>query len=597
MLEPVKIPQGRAGIYIAEWKSISQVAAEVLARFSVVSTSIKSTIIELSLIIENASRGKDLLNAIAMEFKRTNIEELNNSSLSTMRFINERLRMVSTELEGVESNLEKYQGGSKAYGLTQQSSQSFSNSDESSKTMNSILIKKRIVEMIRGSFSANEKNTQVPSTLGIGDPNLSEMVRKYNDLLLRKESESRNIGEKNVILVDIDKQISDLKTSIVDNLQSISKNLDFQVSDVQQQNRSYNSTISELPHKERRLQEIKREQAIKEGLFLYLLQKREEAAISSTSHPSNYEQIDPASSLGPGEPNPTFVFEIAFISAFLMPMLFFYLTDLLSDKVKSREDIIKITDLPIVGEISNLEAKSGELVTLQQPLVGEQFRSLRNNIAFLDEIAANQVILVTSASVGEGKSFISMNLAVIIAAGNKKVAFVDLNFRKDGERNNLTNVSRGITEYLQSIASLSELAKPSAVAPNLYIYSAGSSVKNPGDLLVTKRVQMLFEELKSEYDTVVVNSAPAGLVSDAQALSRYADATLFVIREGSTTKKQVDFIDTLYKTAKIQNICLVLNGVKNGARYGYRGYGRSNRHDVFTKYFIKWQKKKQEQHV
>jgi capsular exopolysaccharide synthesis family protein len=565
-------------VYAAVWKPVGKTLKDFLEDFSVSVSGMKTTIIDMSVLSENLDRGKDMLNAIAREFRQSNIDELNKLAQSTIQFIDDRLGMVSDELRGVEGNLENYQGRQQAYDLMQQSNQSLTNSDVSEKTLSDIKVQQKVVDMVRESLlNQGNQDRPIPSTLGITDPTLNDLVTRYNNLVLRKEREAPGLAEKSILLQDLVGQINDLKQTISTNLQTISRNLELRASHFEEQNNQYTQAMASLPRKERILQEIKRQQSIKEGLFLYLLQKREETAISMTSHPSNYEQIDPAAGdPEPVQPNTATIFKLAILLGLILPIGIIYLRSVMNDKVNNREDIMKKTVAPIIGEVSHISRlRSRVLPALGQNLIGEQFRLIRSNLGFLQKEKMKQVILITSTTSGEGKSFISLNLAAVLAKSGKRVALLELDLRKPQDKNLSVDQSKGITDYLSGRLPLTEIGQPLEQLPNLDIYPAGPYLSDPADLLLNERVASMFAQLKQKYDVIVINSAPAGLVSDALVLGEYADTVLYVVRQAFSKKKQLGFVDDLFRTGKLNNMCLVFNDVKTGVRYGYDGYGYS----------------------
>lgn len=570
-------------VYVVQWNSVQETARELLDKVGVGTTGDKATIIDISILIENLDRGVDVLNALATEFRLSNVEELNKIAQNTIRFIDDRLAMVSEELKGVESNLENFQGSARAYGLNTQSDQSFTNTDNTAKSLNDLAVQQRLVQMLKQLLTESGPTKVIPSTLGLTDKSVNELISKFNEVQLKKEREAANVGEQSLILHDLNNQLVELKGIILQSLNSLTRNLELQQNSLQQQNSQYNQALSALPRKERLLQEIKRQQGIKEGLFLYLLQKREEAAIARTSQPSNYEQIDPASGWGPVEPNKPNVYKFAFIIGLILPVGLIYTRNFLNEKVISREDIQKKSGLPIVGEISHIARLKGKVLpALGRDLTGEQFRILRSNLAFLQKGKERQVILVTSTSSGEGKSFISLNLAAVLAKAGKKVALLEFDFRKPHDENYGTPSGLGLTDYLSGETSLDNLAQHFEQLPNLHIYPGGSFVQDPGDLILSEKVTELVALVRRQYDAVVINSAPAGLVSDAQILGEYAEAVLYVVRQGTTTKKQLNFMQDLAATQKFGNMCIVFNDVRTGMKYGYDGYGYSKGNSYYN---------------
>ena len=578
--EFVLVPKGKSfdeeGTYLASWNPVSVAADEISGKFKVDELDKKTSIIQLSMLTENLERGKDILNAICKEFYRADIEEKNIVSQNTLQFIDDRLDLISKELSGVEGNLENYQGANQIINVASQSTQSFENANNISKNLNDINIQQGVVSMIQSYFNnPNNQAKLVPSSLGISDPTLTLLIEKYNELQLKKEREAPLLAPKSIELRDLNNQINDIKGSILENLQNITKNLKLQESSLEARNSQYKEFLSALPHKERVMQEIKRKQSVTEGLYLYLLQKREEFAISaSSSNISLYKQIDNAKGIGPVEPNNKNIYMLSALLGLLLPVGFISLRDLLNDKISTKSDITSRAHLPLIGELGHVPRNKDKKVSLsERDGLGEQFRVIRTNLSFFQKNKSKQVYLITSSAMNEGKSFVSLNLAMVMAIPGKKVALLEFDIRKPRISKNLElSNNRGITNYLTG--QTNELCKLFQVLeniPTLHIYSSGPIPPNPGDLLLTEKVPMMFEYLRTHYDYLIIDSPPVGLVSDAYILSEYSDAVMYVIRQRHTLKKQIDFVAEIANTKKLNNMCLLVNDVKTGGKYG-NGY-------------------------
>lgn len=604
IIVPQDINFSSEGTYIVQWQPVAKAAEELSSSFSASAFDAKTNAIQLSIIVENVDRGKAVLNAICSEFNMVDIEERNKLSENTVAFIDERLSMISGELKGVEGNLENYQGSNSLIDIKSQSSLSFDNSNSLSNSIKELNIQQGIVTMIMAYFNntANKPGKLVPSSLGLKDATLASLIAQYNELHLKKEREEAFIGPNNPTMLDMNNQLINLKNSILENLNSISRNLKLQESQLQGHNTQYQQFLASLPHKERVLQGIKRKQSITEGLYLYLLQKREEAAISSTSTSiAHYKQIDPAKGFGPLEPNKRNIYICTVLLGMIIPVCIIYLLDRLNDKISSQDDITKRLQIPFLGDITHVSKQKSRLASYKsRDLLGEQFRMIRTNLSFLYKQIDKKVILITSTTSNEGKSFVSINIASVLAMPGKKVALLEFDFRKPSISKNLNiDNNKGITDYLLGhIHDFSNLYQASKEIPSLHIYPSGPVPANPGDVLLNENLNKLFAELKLNYDYVVIDSAPAGLVSDAFLLGVYCDVVLYIIRQRFTTKKQLDFINDLCKTKKLDNIGLVLNDVKVGGRYGYNGYGYNgkngyyNNTEVNGKGYFRWDKVK-----
>ncbi|ANE49246.1 GumC family protein [Flavisolibacter tropicus] len=570
--------------YIVQWKPVAQAADELLSTFNASPLDAKTNAIQLSIISENIGRCKEVLDAICNEFKMVDMEERNLLSENTVAFIDERLNVISNELKGVEGNLERYQGSQSIIDIKSQSTLSFDNSNSISNSIKELNIQQGIVTMIMAYFNntANNSGKLVPSSLGLNDPTLASLIAQYNELQLKLDRESVLVGPNNPTILDMNNQLVNLKKSIIESLGSISNSLKLQERQLQEHNTQYRQFLSSLPHNERVMQGIKRKQSITEGLYLYLLQKREESAISSTSTIiAHYKQINKAKGFGPIKPNKSTIYISFVMLGLLIPIGIVYLRDLLNDKVSSQDDVTRRLPIPFLGNISHVSGKVNLLTSYKRrDLLGEEFRMIRTNLAFLYKQIDKKVILVTSTLGNEGKSFISINIASVLAMPGKKVALLEFDFRRPTISKSLNIASKkGITDYLfGGIHNFSELYQAShKEIPSLHIYSSGPVPADPGDVLLSENLNKLFTELKKRYDYVIIDSAPSGLVSDAFLLGEYSDVVLYVIRQRFTSKKQLDFIYDLYYTKKLINVGLILNDVKVGGKYGYYNSNFANK--------------------
>ncbi|MEO6221213.1 MAG: polysaccharide biosynthesis tyrosine autokinase [Ginsengibacter sp.] len=571
----------KAEDYIVTWSPVKETAAEIASKIIVGLLSKKTSIIQLSILIENVDRGKEILNALAKEYNLSDIEDRNVVSQNTIRFIDDRLGIISTDLSGVEGRLENYQGSKGLVNVSIQSSQSFENSNNLSKEIAANNIKQGVTQSIMSYFNnTTGQDKLVPSTLGLDDPTLAALISNYNELQMRKQKEAPSLAENGIIMKDLNNQLNTVKGSVLVALQNISSNLKQNENSLQQQNGQYRQFLSALPRNERAMQEIKRKQSVTEGLYLYLLQKREEAAVSSTSsNISNYKQIDPAKGFGPVEPNGTNIKIYSALLGLLLPFGIIYLRDMLNDKIITRKDIIHKIDIPIVGEVSHITKKQSRGVAImQRDIVGEEFRIIRTNLYFLLQKKDKQVILITSSVGSEGKSFISLNLAAVLAIPGKKVALLEFDMRKPSIVSHLKiETSKGLNEYfsgqITNIPDIYYILED--LIPSLHIYPSGPTPKYAGDLFLSEKLPVLFETLKAQYDYIIIDSAPVGLVSDASILGEYADTVLFIIRQRFTLKKQLEFVSEMSRTKKLSNLGFIFNDVKTGGKIGYYGYGQT----------------------
>jgi len=580
------------GKYLISWVPVTSAAQKILSNLTVAALDKKTSILKLEILSENLKYGQDVLNAIFKEFNLSYLEEKNAISEKTARFIDDRLAVVSSELSGVEGNLESYRGNNEIVNVTSQSALSFENESSVSKNITDVMVQQGVVKMIQDYFNSSDtKGKLVPSSLGINDPTLATLIVNYNELQLQKERLAPTQATNSLVLKDLNNQLASLRGSILENLQNITKNLQFQENKLQQKSAQYKQFISALPHKERVMQEIKRKQSITEGLYLYLLQKREENSISaSSSNVSIYKQIDEAKGYGPVSPNKRNIqlYSIAF--GLLIPIGIIRLRDMMNDRIMRKSDITTRTQIPVIGELSHIRpSKNPGIVVQSRNLIAEQFRLLRTNLSFIRETGSNQVILTTSSSNNEGKSLTSLNLAAVLAAPGNRVALLEFDMRMPAIIKMIgMDINAGLSEYLAGeVTSTDEIRYEVAEMKSLHIYPAGKTPFNVADLLLSEKLPAFIETLKQQYQYIVIDTAPVNLVTDAFILGKYADIVVYMVRQNHTLKRQLENINDIYKAGKFSNLCIVFNDIRAGAKYGpgYENhkayeysYGKNSRH-------------------
>jgi len=568
--------------YFIIWKPIGITAAQIKGGLIVTSLSSKTTIITLSLVSENANEAKDILNTIITEYRQSNIEDKNKVSQNTIDFINERINVITKELKEVTTDLQDYKIKNNILDIQRQFSFYFDNSFANVKAVDGIDINLQVLQLLDDYLSKEtNENKLVPSNLGITDNTLNFLVTTYNGIQLAKEKITPFVLKNNSQLADLQNQSNEVRKSILENIKNIRKNLLKQKSELNIKSKEYQDNLTTIPQKEVELQEITRQQTIKQQLYLYLLQKREETAIASSATVSDYQQIDVAdASNTPVEPRESNIRMFTLILGLLIPISIIYVLDLLNDKLTTRDDIVRKTNIPIVGEISHVDKTMSTIVVGQsRNMIAEQFRILRSNLQFvLKENGTKncKTFLVTSSISGEGKSFISLNLAAVLALSDKKVALLEFDLRKMrstryvGEKQN----SKGITNFLiGQVDNPEDIISSIDKFPSLDIYRSGPIPPNPGELVMSDKVKAFFDWLKERYDFIVIDSAPVGLVSDSYSLVEYSQAVLYVVRQRYTFKRQIDFVEDINRQEKLKNVSLVVNDVHMGGKYGYYGYG------------------------
>ena len=570
-------------VYIVEWNPVMATVYEILPKVSVGVVG-KTSNISLGISIENPFRGEDILNKMVYEFIQMNLDDQNRAAQDKIYFIEERLGKVSGELGDVEKNLASYQSSNLMVGGQEASGNYGISLGAANTAVAEISTQLKMLGMLRNLVTDPSTSKRVlPATLSINDPTIGSLISKYNELLLTREREAPLVASNSLVLKDLDNQIAVVRGSILSSVQNTSKTLQLQLANYKSQGAQYKANVSKAPQKERVAGGISREKSVKENLYLYLLQRREEAAISKTST-SPYEQIDFASSWGPVSPNKKSVYQFAVLIGLALPVGLVFLRDLLSGKVERKDEVEEIACVPVIGEVSHIRKLKGTaLPSLEGGIVGEQFRIMRANFKLQHKGEGCPVILITSAISGEGKSFISQNLAAVMAKGDKKVALLEFDLRKPASSPLSAFHGKGLTDYLQGQVDLDEIIRPLEGHDNLHIYPSGSVCAEAGDLLEGDNVGALLEKLKKEYDCIVINAAPVGLVSDALSLQQYSTAIGYIVRQGFTPKKQLQFLHSLVESGKFKDTHVIFNGVKSGARYGQQVYGYGNKNPYFNR--------------
>lgn len=530
----------------------------------------------ITLVLEDqvAQRGKDILNQLILNYNRYGIEENEAKAKSTLDFLDNRIDSLTAELNIAEANIESYKSTRGFTDLTTESKINLENIQTNDRSLNEVNVKLGIIEGIEDYVNSN-KPGQAPATIGIADPALSSLIENLSRLQLQKSSLLAISPETNPDFDPINRQIATTRAAIKENVANIKSSLLNTRSKLLGFNQNLEASIKNIPTKERQLASISRQQAVKEGLYTYLLQKREEIAANYADISTTSQVIDRAYS---GEPKgrKTVALALALFLGLAVPFGIIFLRNNLNNTVIDIHDIKGVLDTPVIGELS-LE-KSKDLVsekTAGTSVVSDQLRTLRTNLYSLyGDKKRGRVTLITSSIPDEGKSFISNNLGLTLAQIARKTIVVKMALRHSQIPDIFNNNVPGITEYLNNQASLQEIINPSAVNPNLHIISSGTEVSNPSELLESERLKNLIVSLQNAYDDIIIDSPSVHLVPDALILSRLTDVTLYIVKQGHTEKAELEFLKELVDKKQLFNVQIVFNGIQK-AKYGY-GYDYKN---------------------
>lgn len=546
-------------------------------------TSKTTSVAVISLKNSNVQRGKDFINKLLEMYNINTNNDKNEVAQKTAEFINERISIISKELGSTEKDLESFKRGAGITDLTSDAQIALTGSAEYEKKRVENQTQINLLQDLQ-KYMQNEGYEVLPSNIGLQDVNLAAAINRYNDVLVERKRLLRTSTENNPTIINLDTSISAMKENVQVSLDRVLRGLFITKADLDREANRYSRRISEAPGQEREFVSIARQQEIKAGLYLMLLQKREENAITLAATANNAKIIDDAiADEAPVSPKGKMIYLIALVLGVGIPVGVIYLLELTKFKIEGRSDVEKLTNVPIVGDIPLTDEKQGAIAVFenQNNLMSETFRNIRTNLQFMLE-NDKKVILVTSTVSGEGKSFISANLAISLSLLGKKVVIVGLDIRKPG-LNKVFNISKreqGITQYLANPEkNLMDLVQLSDVSKNLYILPGGTVPPNPTELLARDGLDKVIETLKKNFDYVILDTAPVGMVTDTLLIGRVADLSVYVCRADYTHKNEYTLINELAENNKLPNLCTVINGLdlkrrKYGYYYGYGKYGK-----------------------
>lgn len=568
--------------FIITYQPLETVAAGLSSGIIVApSGDFNSNVLAIGYQTENIKWGLDIVNRFMLEYQQSGLEDKRQIAVNTLAFIDDQLRTVKQDLGSVEKNLQVYQEEKRVFNPGIQSQLYFGDLSESSKLLTEQGVKLKIVEYL-GNYIADKKNPYrtVPSSLGIEEPSLILQINEFNKLQLEREIALKTTTPANPLIKDYETGIERLRSDMVENLQHVKQTYAVAINDINRKSQEADKEIRSMPGKQKELLEKTRQQKILEELYSYLLQKKLETSIASASTISNIKVLEPAMAAGtPVSPNRRSLYIVFLLIGIAIPAAIIFLLEYLNDKVKSKDDIEKNTDAPILGEVGHA-SESGALVVTKnnRQFIAEQFRIIRSNMQYILPKVERPVLLVTSSFSGEGKSFISTNLGAVLAISGKKTVILEFDIRKPKIMEGLgLNERKGITNYIVGNLSLSEIIYPVPGQENLFVIPCGPVPPNPSEMLLDEKIAKLFALLKQQFEVIIIDTAPVGLVSDAITLGQQADAAMYIVRHNYTFKKQVQLIDEIYTGQKLPHLAIIINDIKTkAAGYGNYGYGYGN---------------------
>ena len=570
----------------AKINSPMKVARAYCENLRIEPTSKTTSVAVISLKNSSLQRGQDFINQLLEMYNRNTNNDKNEIAQKTAEFIDERINIISKELGSTEVNLENFKRNAGITDLTSEAQIALTGNAEYEKKRVENRTQISLIEDLRKYIRGNEYEV-LPGNIGLQDPGLVATIERYNEMLVERKRLLRTSTENNPTIINLDTSIRAMKSNVQATLDGSLKGLLITKADLEREASRFSRRISDAPGQERQFVSIARQQEIKAGLYLMLLQKREENAIALAATANNAKIIDEAIADDiPVSPKRRMIYLIALVLGVGIPVGIIYLIGLTKFKLEGRADVEKLTTIPIVGDIPLTDEKNekdGSIAVFenQNNLMSETFRNIRTNLQFMLQ-NDKKVILVTSTVSGEGKSFISANLAISLSLLGKKVVIVGLDIRKPGLNKvfRLSTKEKGITLYLANPETdLMSLVQPSDINQNLYILPGGTVPPNPTELLARDGLDKAIEILKKNFDYVILDTAPVGMVTDTLLIGRVADLSVYVCRADYTHKVEYTLINELAEEKKLPNLCTVINGVdlkrrKYGYYYGYGKYGK-----------------------
>ncbi len=515
----------------------------------------KSTVLQLG--IENAvpEKGKAILAKLIEVYTFSSLEDKNSEATATLRFIGERLQLITGELKDVEKDVEVYKTTQGITDLSKEGNLFLEKVKENDTKLSEVDIQLKVLDGVERYLYSGQTNV-APATLMVNDPILTSFIEKLGELEHQREKVSRTVQPGNPFLETINTQIANTKQAIRENVSNQKRGLIITKNGLQGNNNRFESAIRTIPRKEREFVNIQRQQNIKESLYLLLLQKREETALSYASTVTDSRVVDtPHSTPTPIKPTSKIVYLIALFLGIIIPAAVINIKEILNDSVQSRKDIEKITGLNIFGEIGQ-KAKDteGSLIdTKSRSFLSEQFRSLRTNLQYINTTTNHgkgTVLMFTSSTSGEGKSFVTLNLAATLASLNKKVAVLELDLRKPKLSNYLKESREfGISNYLVGTTNETDIIKTTSVN-NLFLISSGPIPPNPAELLSNGRIETLINVYRETFDYILIDCPPVGLVTDAMLLLPFIDSCFYLVRHEVTKLQNLNILSDLKKMIK-----------------------------------------------
>ena len=575
-------------VYVTR-STIAATAAAYAAGFSVALNNDKATILDLTFRDVSTQRAEDVLNTIIAVYNENWVKDKNQIAVSTSMFINERLAVIESELGHVDDNISSFKSEHLLPDVQAASQLYMTESSQNKSQILALNTQLSMARYIRTYLTGTSgRNQLLPANSGLESANIENLIAEYNAALLQRNNLVANSSEQNPLVVDMDQSLRSMRGVIISSVDNLIKTLNTQLQSLQKSERLTTERLAANPTQAKYLLSVERQQKVKEALYLFLLQKREENELSQAFTAYNTRIITPPTgSMIPTAPVKKNILLVAFVLGLLLPAVVIFLRENLNSKVRGRKDLEALS-LPLAGEIPQVGKKGkkeASLAVCVQPghrdVINEAFRVLRTNVDFMmHKNMQENVLLLTSFNPGSGKSFLTLNLAASLALKGKKVLVIDGDLRKASVSSYVGSPKSGLANYLAGeFSDAAALIQASPNFPTLSVLPVGTLPPNPTELLEDERFAALIAGLRTRYDYIFIDCPPIDIVADTQILARQADRTLFVVRAGLLERAMLADLETMYADKRFKNMAIILNGTANGSgRYGYKygyhyGYG------------------------
>jgi capsular exopolysaccharide synthesis family protein len=542
------------------------------SRLSVMPANKTGSSLNLNFITNDKVKGEEILSKIIETYIEKTIKYENELAENTIKMIDDRLKLLSGEIEDVERTVVDFKTDKKVTNIASNADTYVQQSNEYKSRVAEYQTQINVLEGVE--FSLQNGNNE--STIGgaaINDPSVNSLIAQYNQALAEKQRLSQSASSSNPLIANIDENLTSLRQAITQNVRSVKNGYSIAKGNLLGNASRYDSQIAKVPGMEKELLDISRDKSTKEGLYLYLLQKREEEVLSLAAPVSSTRIVSyPKAGKFPISPNKKLMYFSGLLLGLFIPVSLIYLKDILNNKISSVEELTQNLAAPFLGEIAH--SKDNNIVVTEDRASSpeaELFRLLLFNLDYLKKTEKNQTILVTSTEKGEGKTFVASNLALTFASNGEKVVVLTFDLREPKlmENFNLPN-SPGITDFIVKKGLNSDhIIQKHPSIDDFYLVGSGSSMNQIGRLMVSNRIGVLMDTIKQEYDRIIIDTAPIGLISDAFALNNYIDSSIYVVRKDKTKKQSLKVINSIYKDNRLKNTMVVLNDTKAAAAYGY----------------------------